>query len=464
MSVRLLESGRLPIGHEPAPRMGKTATMSRKHSLIFLVFFLFSLCALAQQNQNYPFSIETQNDGSGYRIVAKNDGPAPISVKVMIPEWRSVTTDRQFPVFAVVPPHGGVLHLGHVLPAIRGTGFSFTTQSRWLLGDFNAVQSRDALYRLPFRDGLAFRIGQAPGGPITTHTSPEDIYAVDIPMPKGTPVVAARDGVVIYTEANQVYGAKSPDMLTKANEVRIQHVDGTIATYAHLEHGGVYVYPGQKVTENTPIGLAGSTGYSSGPHLHFVVQAVKRTDSDEGLTVVSLPFRFYVGNPPFPFAPAFGMLTVAEYGSRMTTSESQQVAKSSLVTQSGPDTASRNASKLKAGFDIAAPVRSMLLGVPLWGWVAGLGIAIMIGALAWAGRAERPQNRFDFREPVFAHTPPSIPDEAHSEAKERLIQACGGDTRRAEKLVALEHERSSNINLSDEEAVLRALYSFRQDD
>ena len=74
---------------------------------------------------------------------------------------------------------------------------------------------------------------------------------------KAPPIIAARAGVVIDTEANQIYGGQSPDMMSKANAVRIQHVDGTIALYAHLAHGGVYVYPGQRVTVGTQIGLAG---------------------------------------------------------------------------------------------------------------------------------------------------------------------------------------------------------------
>ncbi len=192
-----------------------------------------------------------------------------------------------------------------------GVGYSFRTQYTWTLGDFNAAQSPDAVYRLPYRDGMTFRIGQSPGGPITTHSSPDSQFAVDIPMPEGTPILAAREGTVVYTEANQVDGAQVPDMMSKANEVRIQHVDGTFATYAHLLHGGVYVYAGQRVATGQQIGLAGSTGYSSGSHLHFAVQTVRKTN--DNIETVSLPFRFYVGNPPAVFSPKFGMLAKADY-------------------------------------------------------------------------------------------------------------------------------------------------------
>lgn len=213
--------------------------------LFCLACWLLSLACSAGQNDNYPFSIDSEKTPDGHRLVAHNAGPAPVSVKVSIINGQYIATDRRFPLYVVVPPGGGTLYLGNIRAAMSGVGYSFQTQYTWTLGDFNANQSPDAVYRLPFRDGTTFRIGQAPGGPITTHHSPDSQYAVDIPMPKGTPVLAAREGTVIYTEANQTYGAQIPDMLSKANEVRIQHVDGTIGIYAHLAHGGVYVYPGQ---------------------------------------------------------------------------------------------------------------------------------------------------------------------------------------------------------------------------
>lgn len=282
------------------------------HQLLLPVLLLLaSFSSLA--DQNYPFAVESERAGDYYRIVARNNGPAPISVKVSIVDSQYISTDRPFPTFAVVPPNGGILYLGQIGPAMAGVGYTFRTQASWMPGDFNAAHSQDAIYRLPFKDGLSFRIGQAPGGPITTHTTPESQFAVDIPMPEGTPVLAARDGIVINTEANQTDGGKQPDMLSKANEVSIIHQDGTIATYAHLAHGGVYVYPGQRVTAGTEIGLAGSTGYSSGPHLHFAVQQVTKTQ--DGFSMISLPFRFYVGNPPITFAPQFGMIAKADYAS-----------------------------------------------------------------------------------------------------------------------------------------------------
>jgi len=81
---------------------------------------------------------------------------------------------------------------------------------------------------------------------------------IDLAGPVGTPIVAAGDGVVITSEWNTGgYG----------NLVEIEHPDGTITLYAHNHENRVRV--GEVVKKGQLIALMGSTGYSTGPHLHF---------------------------------------------------------------------------------------------------------------------------------------------------------------------------------------------------
>ncbi len=135
-------------------------------------------------------------------------------------------------------------------------------------------------YAWPWREGNYY-VTQGAGGDFSHHT-PKGRYAVDIAMPEGTPISAARAGTVIDVESGQFGHGPSPS----GNFVRIAHEDGSQSAYLHLRRGSVKVRPGERVEIGTPLAESGNTGRSTGPHLHFVVQA------REGGEMVSIPFRF----------------------------------------------------------------------------------------------------------------------------------------------------------------------------
>lgn len=82
---------------------------------------------------------------------------------------------------------------------------------------------------------------------------------VDLAAPNRTPIRAAGNGVVVAAGPEQGYG----------NAVLIDHQDGYLTHYAHLSV--ISVTMGQEVAAGQQIGLEGSTGHATGPHLHFEV-------------------------------------------------------------------------------------------------------------------------------------------------------------------------------------------------
>jgi murein DD-endopeptidase MepM/ murein hydrolase activator NlpD len=97
---------------------------------------------------------------------------------------------------------------------------------------------------------------------------------VDFVVGEGTPVVAVTSGQVVSAGDGGAYG----------NEVVIQHADGYYSQYAHLS--SISVSAGQQVGTGDQIGLSGSTGNVTGPHLHFEI----RTGPDYGSDIDPLAY------------------------------------------------------------------------------------------------------------------------------------------------------------------------------
>ncbi len=83
---------------------------------------------------------------------------------------------------------------------------------------------------------------------------------VDLAAPMGSPVVAAAAGVVAFANWDGGYGLL----------VKVAHGGGYESRFAHLSR--ILVAPGQKVARGQTIGLVGSTGRSTGSHLHYEVR------------------------------------------------------------------------------------------------------------------------------------------------------------------------------------------------
>ena len=174
----------------------------------------------------------------------------------------------------------------------------------YLYGDPQTVHRTDRPYRAPFANAKKFMVSQA--YPINvTHNTVDSYYAVDFTMPVGTDVYAARDGTVIEVASTNFRAGPDPEEQgASANLIRILHKDGTFAVYAHLNWNTIRVKPGDEVQRGEYIADSGNTGFSTGPHLHFVVLR------NGGQRMESLPVVFEGPNET-AVTPEFGQQLAA---------------------------------------------------------------------------------------------------------------------------------------------------------
>jgi murein DD-endopeptidase MepM/ murein hydrolase activator NlpD len=123
------------------------------------------------------------------------------------------------------------------------------------------------IYRLPFERTKKRLIVQGYFGTF----SHKERAALDFKMPKGTKVLAARDGVVIRLRKDGDKGGLKSEYRQYGNFVVLQHADNSRSGYWHLQKEGVLVNVGDTVKQGEQIAWSGNTGYTAFPHLHFIV-------------------------------------------------------------------------------------------------------------------------------------------------------------------------------------------------
>lgn len=241
--------------------------------------------------------------GRELQVVARNGFHAPVELKVVFDVIRGLEyPDPDDPLRWVLPPASDtpVVRLGlledTVLPYVE---FRY----QYFAGDPAARHRADTPYRVPFAIATNHPVTQAFPDAFT-HMTADSRYAVDIAVPVGTDVFAARDGVVFDVSSTNFRSGTDPRDLANANIVRILHDDGTYALYAHLNWNSIRVQPGDRVRRGEYIADSGNTGFSTGPHLHFAVM------KNDGLEAVSVPVRFQ-GADASEVAPATGQALTA---------------------------------------------------------------------------------------------------------------------------------------------------------
>ena len=249
-----------------------------------------------------PVKVSIRNRGTQETpiLAAVNDYYGPIEVEISAERVENMRAEPSLPMRSVVPARTET-----VVVALKPTGprWRYGYRVRAVLGDPAAVHRPEQPYAPPFAPGQRFPIGQAFDG-VFSHQHPQSRYAVDLGLPLGTPVRAARAGVIMEVAGDFFDGGADPKYQTQANAVRVLHEDGTMAVYAHLHPDSIRVSPGQRVERGAWLANSGNTGFSTGPHLHFAIQR------NAGMELVSIPFEF-AGANGVAITPLAGALLIA---------------------------------------------------------------------------------------------------------------------------------------------------------
>lgn len=250
-------------------------------------------------NAEVAIDVTYEFRGRTVEIIASNPSYVPIELTLNFTTIRGLEfPDPDADLRWVVPERSNtVLMALDLLESATRPLLEF--EYRHLAGDPNARHQPQRPYRAPFATATDHKITQA-FPQVATHTTRDSQYAVDIAMPIGTDIMAARAGVVFDVAASNFSGGLDPARDgPKANVVRVLHDDGTYAIYAHLNTNSIRVRPGDRVRRGQYIADSGNTGFSSGPHLHFAVVR------NAGMSIESVPALFEGSNGEW-IVPAAG--------------------------------------------------------------------------------------------------------------------------------------------------------------
>ncbi|HRY30811.1 MAG TPA: peptidoglycan DD-metalloendopeptidase family protein [Candidatus Paceibacterota bacterium] len=189
---------------------------------------------------------------TGVTHKVKNGGTIADVAKIYGADVREIALFNGIDEEAQLKPGDEVI-VPNVDPVVKSSGKKTTKLTQPYVASYSGPAATAGYYQNP-----------VPGATMTQNL--HGYNAVDLGAPVGTPVYASADGRIIDSR----YGGWNGGY---AIMIIISHDNGTQTLYAHLSQNLVKV--GQKVEQGEVIGYVGSTGNSTGPHLHFEVRGAK---------------------------------------------------------------------------------------------------------------------------------------------------------------------------------------------
>lgn len=258
----------------------------------FLFAFAYLLASRVLADDSHSgFRVVRERSGDDVTFIMQSDYCVEFTV-TFEGTLKNMTSSRPLP-FTVEAAGRKSFVLARFVVTDQARPRSYTYRYNWQYGGRRDSTDNDADYAMPFGPGR-YVVMQGPRGTFSHFAGSASENAVDWDVPEGTTVCAARAGRVVGVRADSTFSGTNPKFKPLGNYVIIKHADGTFADYHHLQTGGALVEIGDEVKVGQPIGLSGSTGFASKPHLHFMVfQAI------DGKKVLSLPFRLKTDHGTF---------------------------------------------------------------------------------------------------------------------------------------------------------------------
>ncbi|GAA0732006.1 hypothetical protein GCM10009430_44780 [Aquimarina litoralis] len=255
--------------------------MNRKH----VVFWILSLCWITVFSQE-NFKVYYQETDDGYKILADNGEFCPVSVEIDF-KIENLTSSIGDIKIIEVPEQTTQFYIADLTVVDRKKALRLGFSVRYNHGDhLQEDYDTDYAYHLPFKKGTEHMVTQGYNGTISHHNE----NALDFRMPIGTPIYAAREGKVVLVEQSFNKTCTGEDCARFNNYILVYHSDGTFAEYTHIKKDGAIVAPGDLIKKGQHIGFSGNVGWSTGPHLHFIVFLQRFNDRE------TLPTKFLIGN------------------------------------------------------------------------------------------------------------------------------------------------------------------------
>lgn len=240
-----------------------------KKIMLFTIVLLFALNI--SQSQTIKSYKTIENDSIFYHF----SNPFLVPLAFNFSPVDSLKNTIKLKEFIIIQPNDTIIKVLEIpISIIKDTSKIDVKKYINFKGSFGdptvAQHNTNYLYSLPYSKNKRHKIIQSFNGKFS-HNLPHSKYAIDFNLQVGDTITAAREGLVFFIKEDSKKHGKTKAFTKFANKILIFHEDGTYADYSHIDFNGALVNIGDKVKAGEPIAISGLTGFTTTPHLHFVV-------------------------------------------------------------------------------------------------------------------------------------------------------------------------------------------------